>query len=187
MASTSESHLPTLEDLDRLSADARIAYTSRIALRAMPLIGESGQIDIWGSKARSNMDALFAANLIAIFHKHPIVGVHAESRLITVRTARHKIRQLELQATKQGKYVLSTAYCSNPYVFDKSAIRAFDATDYTRAYLESKPAPFKDAFARATLLDYHFLHARTLKIEDSRDINALYFEPLFINQKINYE
>lgn len=188
MATESDSHLPTLEDLDRLSADALIAYTSRIALRALPLMGDSGQIDTWGSKARSNMDALFAANLIAIFRRHPLLRNSTdEIDFYTVRTSRHALNAIVKATTVSAQYPIKCAIYSNRAIFGGESQQAFDATDYTRAYLESKPAPFKDAFVRATLLDYHFLHAGTLKIEDSREINALYFEPLFINQKINYE
>ena len=188
MASASESQLPTLEDLDRLSADARIAYTSRIALRALPLIGVSGQIEIWGAKARSNLDALIAANLIAIFCRHPLLRNGTdEIDFYTVRTSRHALNAIVQATTVSAQYSIKCALYSNRAIFGGDSQQAFDATDYTRAYLESKPAPFKDAFTRATLLDYHFLHARISKIEDSREINALYFEPLFNNQKINYE
>lgn len=188
MATESDSHLPTLEDLDRLSADALIAYTSRIALRALPLMGVSGQIDIWDTKARPNMDALFAANLIAIFRRHPLLRNGTdEIYFYTVRTSRHALNAIVKATTVSAQYPIKCAIYSNRAIFGGDSQQAFDATDTTRAYLESKPAPFKDAFTQATLLDYHFLHARTLKIEDSREINALYFEPLFINQKINYE
>ena len=134
------------------------------------------------------MDALFAANLIAIFRRHPLLRNGTdEIDFYTVRTSRHALNAIVQATTVSAQYSIKCALYSNRAIFGGESQQAFDATDCTRAYLESKPAPFKDAFTRAILLDYHFLHARILKIEDSREINALYFEPLFNNQKINYE